>query len=405
MTALRLIARMRRDWMSYGRRPNGLCGAALIIAARMHNFYRSQADVVRVVRIGNVALRERLQEIDRTPTALLTTAQINAGGGDDGKVSSLNDADTAVECNPPSFRPRLTATSAAASQPTSGAGTPGTATPISGAEPGAAPVNPDLVVGGINVSMAPQAGGVRTEADAALEKELAAALSNQQLQQLELESREGEAATAAMRSAGSGFSTQAGSGASRAICITGEYLSGDDLASDIGPDTVGGVEIVAGKSPAALAAFAAAAEAAKEAVKNDGELSDLDDDDVADYLNTEEEFKVKEAVWMEMNRDYLEKQARLEKLKRENPEEYKRQRPCRGSKKRRSADGSAIGDMAAPSPAEASNRVVPKASSRKLNYNVLRQLRGGGVDPTPEIGNAPGPTGALPPLPPTARQR
>ena len=27
MTALRLVARMKRDWIHHGRRPSGLCGA------------------------------------------------------------------------------------------------------------------------------------------------------------------------------------------------------------------------------------------------------------------------------------------------------------------------------------------------------------------------------------------
>ena len=47
-TALRLVHRMKRDWMHFGRRPSGLCGAALVVAARLHNFNRSIEDVTRV---------------------------------------------------------------------------------------------------------------------------------------------------------------------------------------------------------------------------------------------------------------------------------------------------------------------------------------------------------------------
>ena len=36
MTALRLLQRMKLDWMCYGRRPASLCGAAILIAARYH---------------------------------------------------------------------------------------------------------------------------------------------------------------------------------------------------------------------------------------------------------------------------------------------------------------------------------------------------------------------------------
>ncbi|CAI5477936.1 unnamed protein product [Closterium sp. Yama58-4] len=45
-TALRLVASMKRDWIQTGRKPNGVCGAALLIAAHIHGFERSKSDVV-----------------------------------------------------------------------------------------------------------------------------------------------------------------------------------------------------------------------------------------------------------------------------------------------------------------------------------------------------------------------
>ena len=35
-TALQLIKSMKRDWIQTGRRPAGICGAALLIAAQVH---------------------------------------------------------------------------------------------------------------------------------------------------------------------------------------------------------------------------------------------------------------------------------------------------------------------------------------------------------------------------------
>ena len=102
-TALKIVARMKRDWILTGRRPSGICGAGipsfylhlsslisiflylssctyspsytritspltpvlmycclgLLIAARMHGFNRTMADVVKVVRICDVTLRKR----------------------------------------------------------------------------------------------------------------------------------------------------------------------------------------------------------------------------------------------------------------------------------------------------------------------------------------------------------
>jgi len=72
ITAMRLVGRMRRDWMTAGRRPSGICAAALLIASRMHGFQRSQRDIVQVVKICEETLRHRLLEFDGTPAAKMT---------------------------------------------------------------------------------------------------------------------------------------------------------------------------------------------------------------------------------------------------------------------------------------------------------------------------------------------
>jgi transcription factor IIIB subunit 2 len=63
---------MRRDWIQTGRRPSGICGAALLISARLHGFKRTQKEIIQVVRICDVTLRKRLQEFSRTPSSNLT---------------------------------------------------------------------------------------------------------------------------------------------------------------------------------------------------------------------------------------------------------------------------------------------------------------------------------------------
>ncbi|KAI2651910.1 Transcription factor IIIB 90 kDa subunit [Labeo rohita] len=72
MTALRLLQRMKRDWMHTGRRPSGLCGAALLVAARMHEFRRTVKEVISVVKVCEATLRKRLTEFEETPTSALT---------------------------------------------------------------------------------------------------------------------------------------------------------------------------------------------------------------------------------------------------------------------------------------------------------------------------------------------
>ncbi|CAI5734878.1 unnamed protein product [Peronospora destructor] len=91
-TALRLVATMKRDWIETGRRPSGICGAALLIAARSQSVMCSLHDVMDVVNIGERTLKQRLYEFSLTPTAQLTYDQV-------GKLEMLR-----VECDPPSFQ-------------------------------------------------------------------------------------------------------------------------------------------------------------------------------------------------------------------------------------------------------------------------------------------------------------
>nr|XP_033808777.1 transcription factor IIIB 90 kDa subunit isoform X2 [Geotrypetes seraphini] len=90
MTALRLLQRMKRDWMHTGRRPSGLCGAALLVAARMHDFRRTVKEVIRVVKVCESTLRKRLTEFEDTPTSQLT-------------IDEFMRIDLEEECDPPSF--------------------------------------------------------------------------------------------------------------------------------------------------------------------------------------------------------------------------------------------------------------------------------------------------------------
>ncbi|PVU86064.1 hypothetical protein BB559_006686 [Furculomyces boomerangus] len=74
LDALRLVQRMDRDWIQTGRRPSGICGACLLIASRMHNFRRTERDIMEVVKIGSSTLKKRLVEFKKTPTSQLSVA-------------------------------------------------------------------------------------------------------------------------------------------------------------------------------------------------------------------------------------------------------------------------------------------------------------------------------------------
>ncbi|GAQ82537.1 Transcription initiation factor TFIIIB Brf1 subunit [Klebsormidium nitens] len=74
-TALRLVASMKRDWMQTGRRPSGICGAALFIAAHIHGFERSKKDIVAIVHICEATLKKRLIEFEKTESGSLTAEE------------------------------------------------------------------------------------------------------------------------------------------------------------------------------------------------------------------------------------------------------------------------------------------------------------------------------------------
>ena len=73
--AVRIVQRMNRDWMTPGRRPAGVCGAALILAARMNNFRRSLREMVFVCKVQEQTIFNRLNEFRTTESGALTVEE------------------------------------------------------------------------------------------------------------------------------------------------------------------------------------------------------------------------------------------------------------------------------------------------------------------------------------------
>uniref|UniRef100_A0A1I8GCL3 B-related factor 1 n=1 Tax=Macrostomum lignano TaxID=282301 RepID=A0A1I8GCL3_9PLAT len=72
-TAMRLLQRMKKDWIAVGRRPAGLAASALLVAGRLHNYNRTVEDVARLIaKISEQTARKRLQEFAKTPSSTLT---------------------------------------------------------------------------------------------------------------------------------------------------------------------------------------------------------------------------------------------------------------------------------------------------------------------------------------------
>ncbi|MBW0474835.1 hypothetical protein O181_014550 [Austropuccinia psidii MF-1] len=73
--AARLVKRFDTDWMTAGRRPAGVAGASLLIAARMNGFRRSVLEIVQVVKMADVTIKKRLEEFRATASGKMTVEQ------------------------------------------------------------------------------------------------------------------------------------------------------------------------------------------------------------------------------------------------------------------------------------------------------------------------------------------
>ncbi|CUM62902.1 uncharacterized protein PRCAT00000461001 [Priceomyces carsonii] len=88
--AVKLAQRMANDWIHEGRRPAGVAGACVLLAARMNNIRRSHAEIVAVAHVAEETLQRRLNEFKKTKSGALS-------------VQSFRESLRTETSNPPSF--------------------------------------------------------------------------------------------------------------------------------------------------------------------------------------------------------------------------------------------------------------------------------------------------------------
>lgn len=71
-TANRLVQRMKRDWIHFGRRPSGVCAAAVLVSARINNVRCSIKDIISIAKVCESTIRKRINEFVETPASQLT---------------------------------------------------------------------------------------------------------------------------------------------------------------------------------------------------------------------------------------------------------------------------------------------------------------------------------------------
>lgn len=390
--ASRLVSRFQKDWITEGRRPAGICGACLMLAARMNHFRRSVSEVIQVVKIADVTLKARLEEFKKTPTGQLS-------------VQDFRNVWLEEEHAPPAYlrarEPAIVKKKRKSYKHIK----------LDGVENAEAPDDADADADAEGEEMATSSGKAAEAVDAdaidpALEKIVDEA-TEQEIQQylqqslaqeldkaLETQEREREerarsgqvAASSSQTSASNstltdvarpipddnGASASGTRDASLDVSKAGKLLPlgglGMDVQSTFGHDANPAQNGDANEGDAGLANRRRSVAAPVD------DLDDLDEEELDRFILSPEEVKIKERVWMEFNKDWMEqmlkKQLKLEhdqKMGVPIREPYKRKKP----KAPRDASTAMHNTSAAES---AKIMLKQKQFSKKINYDALNNL-------------------------------
>ncbi|XP_074472446.1 transcription factor IIIB 90 kDa subunit isoform X1 [Sebastes fasciatus] len=377
MTALRLVQRMKRDWMHTGRRPSGLCGAALLVAARMHKFRRTVKDVISVVKVCQTTLRKRLTEFEETPTSHLT-------------IDEFMKVDLEQECDPPSFTASQQKTKMQQLEHE-------LARKLDEVE-GEISCYKDEIETELEKSR-PKLRGIYAAYAKEIDPEDVEVLSSEEPEVPEIEDAELQAAAQHL--------TQ------NFLCQVIQEEDGIDKKTDdeqeAGPDKDGAgpqrqaapLAVILGKLPSAASLSLqqtfqtfnepATGEQPDDDQSESGELdlNDIDDLEIDKYILNDREVEVKTELWMKQNAEYLKEQKeKEEKIKKEKEQGTYKEKPKKSKKKKEQIQASTAG--------EAIERMLEKKKiSSKINYDVLRDLNsrgtgsGGGSSPSRAASDTP----------------
>ncbi|KAM9068435.1 transcription factor IIIB 90 kDa subunit isoform X2 [Sarcophilus harrisii] len=360
MTALRLLQRMKRDWMHTGRRPSGLCGAALLVAARMHDFRRTVKEVIRVVKVCESTLRKRLTEFEDTPTSQLT-------------IDEFMKIDLEGECDPPSFiagqrKLKIKQLEQALSKE------------LEDVEGEISSYQDEIEIELENSRPKVKGALAHFTKDDSIDDNTSSIFGEEEAEDEELE--------AAANHLNKDFYKE--------LLDRNRLSSDDDLScgnGTIDPIKPPALETLLGPLP--TAASLGITESIRECISpqnrepnensGDGELdlNGIDDSEIDRYILNENEAQIKAELWMKEHADYVkeqkEKEARIAKEKELGI--YKEHKPKKSSKKREPIQASTAGEAI-------EKMLEQKKISSKINYNVLRDLNSKG-SMTPKRENEP----------------
>ncbi|XP_036065756.1 transcription factor IIIB 90 kDa subunit isoform X1 [Oryzias melastigma] len=349
MTALRLVQRMKRDWMHTGRRPSGLCGAALLVSAHMHDFHRTIKEIVSVVKVCENTLRKRLTEFEDTPTSKLT-------------VEEFMRIDLDEECDPPCYTAGLQK------------------------------IKTQQLERELKEKMQmveDEIKGYQDEIDAELEslrpqlKGVYAAYVNRDLSSEDIRSvlsqQEDVQSDEELRAVARHFDKDLDTLTVEALIKLEQETPQEENECGMEVPKRGGPSLasILGTMPSAatLGLPESISDCTGEEMENDGaadsgelDLSGIDDSEIELYLLSESEIKIKTALWMAENSDYLKEQKEKEaKIAKEKELGTYKEKP-KSSGKRRSQIRASTADEAI------GKMLEQKRLSTKINYDVLKDL-------------------------------
>ncbi|XP_313145.6 transcription factor IIIB 90 kDa subunit [Anopheles gambiae] len=331
MTAQRLVQRMKKDSIHSGRRPSGLCGAALLLAARMHDFSRTPNDIVRIVKIHESTLRKRLFEFGETPSSALTVDEFMA-------------VDLEAEQDPPAFK--------------------------------AARKRDKERLQKLE-EQTTEFNQLQAEIDAALDREMTRLGKKRKVKNVDfdelqetgqfIEESTMDVITECLKEETPGSGGGGGGGREKNSANSSKSFIPEGMRPDLRAicantekERPAGEELGSGSF-------------LPEGDVGEGELltEDLDDDEINGYIMTEEEARTKNMQWEKLNEEYLKdmkiKEERLAKEREEGKPE---------KKKRRNVKKKMFGPS--PSAREAIEMILQeKKISSKINYDILKTLTDG----------------------------
>jgi transcription factor IIIB subunit 2 len=372
--AVRLVKRMSRDWMVMGRRPSGICGACLLMAARMHNFRRTVREVVYIVKVTNHTIQNRLAEFKFTESSKMSVEDFL-------KQDFLESSH-----DPPAFYRQ----SDEYQKIVEGQGRKRKRSTSSSEENGTPPAKSPTVVPGADLSNAPEVT-YRRDADGFIIPPLPSQIpKDSELEEVAQNTESNEGLERLAHEFGDEIDAQVDRQQSRQGGRNKPQLPINDEWMEDEQDLEGQIEEIFNdpltyehalaysnaEQRARIHSHWALLQRPQKQVSMAADVTEdefADDPEVANCLLSPEEARIKETIWVNQNKDWLRKHQEKvfqRKVEADRPKQTRKRR-----KRARMGEGQT---SPASSAAEAAIGVAKdRAWSKRINYDAIRNIFGG----------------------------